>query len=227
MSRYTESIGYIIHQRKFKDNSLILEFFSKDYGKIQLIAKGIKKNKQLVSQVQYFTQLKVQFFGKSHLKTLSSINILQINDFPDIVEKTAGLYLNELLYYCLLENEQSKSLYTIYESTLEQLGKEKLTTLLRLFEKEILKTSGFGLSIDGLKEPDVWVDFDNTLGLIEAKNDIQKICKMSDLTNFMQGLDLNQSSQIRLNKLMLKAIDMCVSHKRLYSRELLKSLFSK
>ena len=67
MSFYTETSGYVIHQRSYKDSSLIIEFFSQDFGKIQLIAKGIKKNKHLKSQLQYFNLVKIQFYGKSQL----------------------------------------------------------------------------------------------------------------------------------------------------------------
>ena len=45
MARYTETIGFIIHQRNYQDSSLILEVFSQENGLINILAKGIKKNK--------------------------------------------------------------------------------------------------------------------------------------------------------------------------------------
>ena len=104
MNKYNETIGYIIHTRAFKNSSLIIEFFSKDYGLIHFVAKGIKKNKHLKSQLHYFSLLKVQFTGKSSLKTLCAINVIEEVSFANIIHKTAALYLNELLqnpYYIL------------------------------------------------------------------------------------------------------------------------------
>jgi DNA repair protein RecO len=76
MSFYKQATGYIIHQRKFKNNSQIIEFFSYEFGKFQLVAKGINSNKNLVSQLQLFSLAKIQFYGSSYLKTLTSINLL-------------------------------------------------------------------------------------------------------------------------------------------------------
>lgn len=226
MSLYAETIGYIIHQRNFKDSSLIIEFFSKDIGKIQLIAKGIKTNKKLKPQIQLFSLLKIQFFGKSQLKTLSAVNIVSQYNYSGIIERTAGLYLNELLHYSLVEFEKTEDVFNDYQNTLRELGKQKLTPLLRQFEKGILRYSGFELNVDSFENAESWITIDNLKGLIETNTHSQKLCKVDDLTKFLDDKQLNPREQKRINRLMLKAIDMCVSHKRLYSRELLKSIFS-
>ena len=37
---------YILHSRNYSESSLILEIFSRNYGRVNLIAKGAKKNKK-------------------------------------------------------------------------------------------------------------------------------------------------------------------------------------
>ncbi|MCF6319178.1 MAG: DNA repair protein RecO [Proteobacteria bacterium] len=222
MSYYTETSGYVIHQRNYRDSSLLIEFFSRDYGKIQLIAKGIKKNKLLKPQLQYFNLLKIQYFGRSQLKTLSSVNI--INQFSNggILEKTAGLYLNELVHYSLAE--KSDRLFECYQVVLSKLGKEKLTPLLRMFERELLKYCGFEISIDSFAHVDSWLCVDEVKGLIETKVNSQKICTVEELSLFIENKKLNHVSQKRINDLMRKMVDLSVNFRRIYSRELLISL---
>ncbi len=222
MSKYTETTGYVIHQRNYQDSSLLIEFFSRDFGKVQLIAKGIKKNKRLKPQLQYFNLLKVQYFGKSQLKTLSSINILNQNSSKGILEKTAGLYLNELIHYSLAEN--SDSLFDCYQSVLSRLGKEKLTILLRTFEKELLKYCGFEMSVSSFNNGSTWLCVDELKGLVETNINSQKVCTVEDLSFFLENKELNNVSQRRINQLMKKMIDLSMNFRRIHSRELLITL---
>lgn len=227
MSFYTETTGYIVHQRNFKDSSLIIEFFSQDYGLIHLIAKGIKKNKQLKSQIQYFSLLKIQFFGKSQLKTVAAINVIKSLDIAGLINKTAGLYLNELIHLSLIENEQSDAVFLCYEDVLSQLGKQRLTPLLRQFELAILKQNGFELDSSLFNQAEQWLGVDHINGLVIADHNNQKICTVDDVHMFLNGVVLDSQAQKRINKMMIKVIDLSVSHKRIYSRELLKGLTTK
>jgi DNA repair protein RecO (recombination protein O) len=227
MSFYKEATGYLIHQRNFKDSSLIIEFFSKEFGMLQLIAKGIKKNKLLKSQLQFFHLLKIQFYGKSQLKTVVSVNSINTLNFKGLIEKTSGFYLNELIHYSLIENEVAESLFDCYASVLIRLESEKLTPLLRMFEKHILKINGFELNVDSFNQPDMWLGFDENIGLNKAINASQRLCMVVDLKKFINNDKLDRDSQLRINKVMMKLVDMSVSFKRLYSRELLISLTKK
>ena len=224
MSFYKEATGYIIHQRNFKDTSLIIEFFSMEYGLIHLIAKGIKKNKSLKPQLQFFHLLKIQFFGKSQLKTVTALNSIHSLVFNRLIDKTAALYLNELIHYSLIENEQSNALFKGYEKSLSLLGKHKLTPLLRNFEQLILKHNGFEIHIATIDQGDGWFGVDDNVGLIKTDNNSQKLCTAEDLHHFLKGDKLNAEAQKRINKMMMRLIDISVSFKRLFSRELLISL---
>jgi DNA repair protein RecO (recombination protein O) len=224
MSFYKEATGYLIHQRNFKDSSLIIEFFSKEYGMLHLIAKGIKKNKLVKSQLQFFHLLKIQFFGKSQLKTVVSVNSINTISFNGLIEKTSGFYLNELIHYSLIENEVAESLFDCYASVLTRLGSEKLTPLLRMFERQILKFNGFELNVDSFNQPDMWLGVDENMGLNKAVNVSQRLCMVKDMKIFINNDKLDRDAQQRVNKVMMKLVDMSVSIKRLSSRELLISL---
>lgn len=227
MSFYKETIGFIIHQRDFSDTSMILEFFSKDDGMIHILAKGIKKNKKLRAQIQNFSLLKIHYFGKSQLKKLSQINILQ-NFYPqDLINKTVGLYLNELLHYSLAEGDKAEVLFDCYMNTLKNLGKGKITPLLRHFEYVLLKHNGFELNVDEMKDEEAWLTFDEQKGLTTTQNDSQKLCLVMDVKLFLNHQILTKQSQKRLNKLMICMVNMSLSNRPIYARDMLKSLLSK
>ncbi|VAW32871.1 hypothetical protein MNBD_GAMMA01-459 [hydrothermal vent metagenome] len=228
MSRYKETTGYLIHQRNYKDNSLIIEFFSQDYGRINLIAKGIKKNKLIKSQLQYFSLLKIQYFGKSQLKTIAAINILNIIKPKNLIAKTAGLYLNELLHYSLIENDSANELFDCYQYVLSHLGKQKLAPLLRCFEKTVLKHNGFELNVSSLKQENDWLTITEHQGLITTTKDTEKLCQVGDLKKFIsmkkQDEQLDRHTQKRINKFMLQAINMNFAYRKIYARELLQDI---
>ena len=224
MSKYAEVTGYLIHQREFKNSSIILDFFSEKTGQLHLVAKGIKKNKKLNSQLSYFSLLKIQYFGKSSLKTIVSIDKLESLHLDDLICKTAGLYLNELLRFSLNDSECSRSLFALYASTLKKLGHEKLTPLLRKFEREILRYNGFELSVSNFNDHNQWLSIDASEGLLACDKDSEGCCQVADLSCFLNGEHLDRRTQKRINSLMIKAIDYNFSHRRIYARELLKSL---
>jgi len=222
MNLYKETTGYIIHQRNFKDSSLILEFFSRDHGKLQFIAKGIKKNKRQKTQAQYFSLIKIQYYGQSQLKTVTAMDIIEEISHQSLIENTAGLYLNELLHYSLLENDKDHDLFQCYQHVIRRLGQEKLTPLLRLFEQQLLKYNGFELNVESYKDTNAWLTINDDFGLTVTTKNTEKICQVKNLKDFTQGIKLDKQSQKNLNKLMYKAIDLSLNYKRIYARELLK-----
>ena len=227
MAKYQEASGYIIHMRPFKDSSLIIEFFSQEFGLLHIIAKGIKKNKQLKSQLQYFNFLSIQFYGKSSLKNLTSINVVENYQLTKLVDRMSALYLNELLHFSLQQGEVAELLFKSYKTALHSLPNMKLSLVLRTFEFQLLKYVGFELSVNQFKNPNDWLTMDQNHGLVKTTQEKLKLCSASDLARFINGEKLARDELKNINKIMYAAINMSLSHKKLYSRDLLQSLLSK
>lgn len=223
MSFYKQATGYIIHQRNFKNNSLIIEFFSKEFGKFQVVAKGIKSNKLLSSQTQFFSLAKIHFFGGSDLKTLTSINLLEEREFENVLLKTSALYLNELVHLNIIENENTNQLFKAYQKAIENLGKDKLFTVLRTFEWQLLKFNGFEISLNDI-DSQYWISMHENHELKYQESESQNDCKVMDLLDFLAEKPLDKASQRRINKFMENMISICFSHRKIYSKELIKSL---
>jgi DNA repair protein RecO (recombination protein O) len=136
--------GFVLHSYPYKETSLIIDLFSRDHGRVALIAKGAKRpHSQLRGVLQTFQPLSTGWTGKSELRTLTGAEWVG-GLLP--LEKTAllcGFYLNELLLKLLARDDPHPRLFDHYVATLNQLAhNEPAQIVLRKFERALLKETG-------------------------------------------------------------------------------------
>ncbi|MBQ5947429.1 DNA repair protein RecO [Massilia sp. ST3] len=136
--------GFVLHSYPYKETSLIVDMFTRDHGRVGLVAKGAKRPlSKLRGVLQTFQPLSVSFSGKSELRTL--IDAEWVGGMLPL-EKTAllcGFYLNELLVKLLARDDKHPALFDHYVSTLNQLAHgEPAQIVLRKFERALLKETG-------------------------------------------------------------------------------------
>ena len=104
--RIIEQPGFVLHSYPYKETSLIVDVFSRDHGRIALVAKGAKRpHSQLRGVLQTFQPLSVGWSGKSEVRTLTAAEWVG-GLLP--LEKSAllcGFYLNELLVKLLARDD--------------------------------------------------------------------------------------------------------------------------
>ena len=136
--------GFVLHSYPYKETSLIVDMFTRDFGRIGVVAKGAKRpHSKLRGALQTFQPLSTSWSGKSELRTL--IDAEWVGGMLPL-EKTAllcGFYLNELLVKLLARDDPHPVLFDQYVSTLNQLAhNEPAQTVLRKFERALLKETG-------------------------------------------------------------------------------------
>jgi DNA repair protein RecO (recombination protein O) len=136
--------AFVLHSYPYKETSLIIDLFTRDFGRVALIAKGAKRpHSQLRGVLQTFQPLSSSWVGKSELRTLTDAEWVG-GMLP--LEKTAllcGFYLNELLVKLLARDDAHPALFDHYVSTLNQLAHgEPAPIVLRKFERALLKETG-------------------------------------------------------------------------------------
>lgn len=141
--------GFVLHSYPYKETSVIVDVFSRDYGRVALIAKGAKRpHSKLRGVLQTFQPLSVGWSGKSEVRTLTSAEWVG-GLLP--LEKAAllcGFYLNELLVKLLARDDPHPVLFDHYVSTLNQLAHgEPAPIVLRKFELALLKETGVSASL--------------------------------------------------------------------------------
>jgi DNA repair protein RecO (recombination protein O) len=136
--------AFVLHSYPYKETSLIIDLFTRDFGRVALIAKGAKRpHSQLRGVLQTFQPLSAGWVGKSELRTLTDAEWVG-GMLP--LEKTAllcGFYLNELLVKLLARDDAHPALFDHYVATLNQLAhNEPAPIVLRKFERALLKETG-------------------------------------------------------------------------------------
>lgn len=142
--------GFILHQRAYRETSLILEVFSPGFGRTSLVARGAKRGKaSQAALLQPARKLNLAWTIRSEMGTLISAE----PDGPGM--NMAGrtlfccFYLNELLMRMLHRHESHPELFYRYEQTLLDLQQGVVEDkVLRVFEKHLLKSLGYGLILD-------------------------------------------------------------------------------
>ena len=137
--------GFVLHSYPYKETSLIVDVFTREHGRVALVAKGAKRpHSKLRGALQTFQPLSLGWSGKSELRTLTAAEWVG-GLLP--LEKSAllcGFYLNELLTKFLARDDPHVALFDHYVATLNQLAHgEPQPIVLRKFERALLKETGF------------------------------------------------------------------------------------
>ena len=143
--------SFILHRRPYRETSLLLDVFSRDYGRFNMVARGVRRkgNKQ-AELIQPYQCLQLAWSGKGELMTLTNAE----PDKPPYVlagqNLLAGFYVNELLVRMLHLHEAHPELFEIYEKSLSRLATKNMEqqAVIRLFEKHLLYNTGYGLVLD-------------------------------------------------------------------------------
>ena len=221
---------FILHQRSYRETSLLLEVFSREHGRVGLIARGAKRKRAIPQGIlQPYRRLLIAWSGKGELFTLTAIE----PDFPSITLRSeqimTGFYLNELILRLLHRHESHSDLFDAYEGALTRLGVgNSEQSILRIFEKNLLQSLGYGLVLDHDVQSgspidisqDYYYQFD--LGPLASKPSTSEHIKISGLT--LQALQkdcLEDAASLREAKHLMRCIlRRHLGGKPLASREL-------
>jgi DNA repair protein RecO (recombination protein O) len=141
--------GYVLHTYPFKETSLVVEAFTREHGRVGLVAKGARRRGSVLRGVlMAFQPLLLAWSGKSELK------LLQRAEWQGGHRQLAGLalicgfYLNELLLRLTARDDPHPGLYADYERALAALREAPAPgPALRRFERGMLAELGYGLQL--------------------------------------------------------------------------------
>ncbi|MGH8548024.1 MAG: DNA repair protein RecO [Methylococcales bacterium] len=227
MERISLQSAFVLHSRSYRESSLLLDVFSSDYGKIALVAKGIRKNRSgLCAILQPFNPIRVSWSGKTDLYTLTAAELIPPGISLQGRNLYCGLYLNELLNYFLHRHDPHRNLFSHYAAALMALSEhDAAEETLRYFELALLDEIGFGLQIEQDSEsgeaikPDRRYDYRIGQGLVESDSSVHGIAG-STLISLVQR-KLQGPVQLSESKRMMRAIiDNHLAGKALRSRSL-------
>ena len=103
--------GFILHTIPYRETSLLVDIFTQNYGRLRCVAKGFRKpNKKGIAKTLFpYTEHHFQWQGRGELKTLIQADPVQAPVFLKQESLFVGLYINELLYKLLHQNDPHQS----------------------------------------------------------------------------------------------------------------------
>jgi len=159
-NRVTLQPAYVLHRRPFQNSSLLIDFFTLDFGRVRAIAKGARSAKSRYrASLQLFSPILLSFSGRGEVKTVTGVES-QLN--PIVLQGDrlfSGMYVNELLIRLLHNHEEHAGLYKAYQQCLLAMQSERsIEAGLRGFEMSLLADLGYGLNLESDCETGLPID---------------------------------------------------------------------
>lgn len=152
-SRVDGQPAYVLHAYPFRETSLIVEVFTRDFGRMALLARGARRPRSAVrGLLMAFQPLEIAWAGKGEVLTLMKAEWIGGQPLLSGEALFCGYYLNELLMHLLPREDAHQRLFAGYARMLERLAADRAGRVheadLRCFEKALLQELGYGLTLD-------------------------------------------------------------------------------
>jgi DNA repair protein RecO (recombination protein O) len=142
----------VLHRYDWSESSLILEVFTRHYGRIALVAKGVKRPSSSFRPILLPLQpLHLAFGGDAEIKTLKAAEWQGGHVMPTGDALLSGYYLNELLLTLLARDDPHPVLFDVYANVVKVIASEHgevLQAALRTFELLLLREIGLLPQLD-------------------------------------------------------------------------------
>jgi len=113
----------LIHHVRYSDNSLIAHFYTRDYGRLSVMVKGISSRKG-GARFNYFQPLNILNLELYHYENRELHNLREMNlafipqKIPGNIHRTTvALFISEILYNVIREEDANKMLFDFIESS--------------------------------------------------------------------------------------------------------------
>ena len=183
-----DDIGFLISKNKYNENSLIVEIFTENHGKIPGIIFG-GTSKKIKGYLQIGNKISVNFNSKSE----NRIGYFKV----EIFEVLSPLYFNSqkklsciisamnLIKILTAEAQENKKIYELIENFYELLNSENWIKNYIFWELELFKLLGYNLEIEKL--------VDEIIDRNEIKYQSKSLINKKIVPNFL--IDRNQNSE--------------------------------
>jgi DNA repair protein RecO (recombination protein O) len=144
--------GFILHHRPFRDTSTLLEVFSRDHGRVGLVARGARgPRSRLKGLLQPFRPLLLSWQLRGELGTLTGAEAAAPSAPPPAGGDAllALYYASELLLRMTGRLDPHAPLFDAYATTVAVLTSgQPVAPQLRRFELRLLEALGYGLDLE-------------------------------------------------------------------------------
>lgn len=147
MSVYkTEAV--ILSRVNFGEADKLLTLFSKHYGKLKALAKGVRRvSSRKGGSLELFNHVGLVLARGKNLDIITEVDLK--NSFriwrKDLIRVGLAYYLVELVDKLTAEGQKNQQVFFLLKRVLAGLEGKDLVSLVRQFEEAVLKELGFGV----------------------------------------------------------------------------------
>lgn len=153
--------AYLLAQRPYRESSQLLEVFTRNHGRVGLVARGARgPRSRLRGVLQLFTPLLLSWSESGELGTLGAAEADGAAVVLSGERVFHGWYLNELLLKLTERHDPHPWLFRDYILALAELPGSGGEAALRIFEKRLLAEMGYALPLTAELEPQRRYRFD-------------------------------------------------------------------
>ena len=190
-----EDEGYLVSKNKFRENAIIIDIFTKNFGKVSGIVYGGTSRKQK-NFLQLSNKLHIIYSSKAENKLgyfkTELIEAISPKYFNNQIKTICLNSLSSLIKILLPENETQKKIYNSLDNFFLNFDNNNWINSYLNWEMNLIRDLGYGLPIetskfDNLNKNIVKVKFDNKIYEIPVfiiKNEYENI----DNENIQKGL---------------------------------------
>ena len=148
--RVDQQPAFVLHAHPWRETSLIVEIFSRDHGRVAMVAKGARRPMSALRGVlMAFQPLLIDWSGGGDVKTL--IRAEWQGGQPLLTGRAlmCGYYLNELIVRLSALEDPHAALFDAYAEALRDLARQSAhAAVLRRFELALLRELGYGVGLE-------------------------------------------------------------------------------
>jgi DNA repair protein RecO (recombination protein O) len=141
--------AFVLHRRPYRETSWLLEIFSRDHGRVGLVARAARQARPRGgSTLEPARELLLSWRLRGELGLLSQAEAVSAAPALEGEALLAVLYLNELLLRLVTRHDPHPQLYGHYRATVAALATGAVAVPLRRFELILLQELGYGLNLE-------------------------------------------------------------------------------
>lgn len=238
--RVDQQPAFVLHATPWRETSLVVDAFTRDHGRIALVARGAKRpTSHFRGLLMPFTPLAVGWTGRGETRTLMRAEWL-----GGLVPLRGGgllaaFYVNELLVRLLARGDAHAQLFGAYVDTLGALAQgDRIETALRRFELALLRELGVAPSFEHAADgtplaPEVWYRLDPALGFVASEagarghgGDDAPLARGASLLALARHGTLDTDAQTECRSLLRALVRYHLEGRPLNTRRILRDLRS-
>ena len=228
MRAATPLSAFVLHSRRYRDSSLIVELLARDLGRVACVAKGALRARRSDARIQPFQPVQVELRGRGEVQTLTRIEPLDVPLLLAGRTLYCGLYLNELLIRLTARQDPHPLLFDDYAAAIRELDADSMVEpVLRRFEMRLLSHLGLRPALENDVHGDPVVGdrlylYDVASGPRPVTGNRAGAVSGSTLLALQQGSFADKATLVQARQLMRLIIDYHLDGRPLRSRELFR-----